>query len=74
MAIGAKKQLEQLLSKQVDRKEFLTHVGAAGLGIIGVTGLLKALNDSQSKPHSSGYGSSPYGGHNQKSSTKTNHV
>ena len=58
--------LDRLLTKDVDRREFLTHIGAAGLGIIGITSLLKALNDSQSKTTSSGYGSSAYGGGDSK--------
>ncbi len=57
---------DQLLSKEVDRREFLAHVGAAGLGIIGVTSIIKALTGSQTKKSSSGYGGSSYGGGERK--------
>lgn len=57
-----KKPLDRLLSQEVDRKEFLAHIGAAGLGMIGVSSLIKALTDHGSPRPSSDYGSSGYGG------------
>ena len=57
------KPVKQLLSKEMDRREFLAHVGAGVLAVVGITGLLKNLNDFRGKNHvSSGYGSSIYGG------------
>jgi len=59
-----KKPLNNLLQKEVDRKEFLTHVGAGALAVIGVTSLLKALGEDN-KTSSAGYGGSSYGGGNK---------
>lgn len=56
-----KDQIEQLFSKEMTRKEFLQHVGAAALVVLGVSGLVNAL---QPKHHARtlGYGASAYGG------------
>ena len=54
--------LQDLLDKEMDRKEFLTHAGAAVLALVGIAGLLKSLNDIGHKSVSSGYGSGSYGG------------
>ena len=57
---------ENLLETEVDRREFLAYCGATFLGVLGVSGLIKAL--TQSNPSTSrrttsgGYGSSTYGG------------
>ncbi len=59
------KNLQKLFDKEMNRKEFLAHLGAAGLTIVGVSGLLKSLLNYSSKPRqhvSDGYGSSSYGG------------
>ncbi len=61
----AQKNLQKLLDKQMNRKQFLAHVGAGALLVTGVSGLLKNLVDFGGKPRSSvagGYGSSSYGG------------
>ena len=51
----------------MNRKEFLLHLGAGALTIVGISGLLKTLNGFSTKPKvSSGYGSSPYGGKSLK--------
>lgn len=59
------KSLQRLFEKKMDRKEFLLHIGAAVLAIIGVSGLLKNLISynprSRSQP-SVGYGKTNYGG------------
>ena len=65
-------QIDQLLNKEMDRKDFLKHVGLAAIAITGATTILrilvnqpsavsgtKKLADSSSK---SGYGASSYGG------------
>jgi len=55
--------LKELLEKDMDRKEFLAHVSAGLLAVVGITGLLKTLNNYSTKTSvQSGYGSSPYGG------------
>ncbi|HUD07344.1 MAG TPA: hypothetical protein VMR34_05665 [Candidatus Saccharimonadales bacterium] len=57
---------EQLLNKQMNRKEFMAHIGAALLIILGLTGLVKTLINYNSKPEEaivseSSYGNSTYG-------------
>jgi len=60
------KNLQKLFNKPMDRKQFLAHVGAGALAIVGVSGLLKNLVDlGGSQPvaqRADGYGSSAYGG------------
>lgn len=52
--------VENVLSKEMDRKQFLTHVGAGLLAVVGISGIIKTLGDN--KPAHSGYGASVYGG------------
>lgn len=59
-------ELQELMQKEMSRKEFLRIVGAGVLGIIGVTGLLQNLHKlagahTKQNQSVSGYGSSPYG-------------
>lgn len=61
------KPVDQLLSKEMDRKQFLAHVGAGALTIMGVSGLIKGLVNYSGRSHhlssgSGGYGGSSYGG------------
>lgn len=56
-----KAQIDELFRSQMTRKEFVQHVGAAFLILIGVGGVIKALLGTQAKPKL-GYGSSAYGG------------
>jgi predicted tellurium resistance membrane protein TerC len=59
--------LNQLLDKEMDRREFLAHVGAAIVAMIGLSSILKALNGAdhqQTQQDSSavpGFGIGPYG-------------
>lgn len=66
------KEIEALLQKEVDRKEFLRLMGAAILGVVGVTGLVhnlaklgggsgSASTQKQSSNKAAGYGRSAYG-------------
>jgi hypothetical protein len=59
-----REQIDALLAKEMDRKEFLQHVGAGLMIVLGISGVLKAL--TQQQPHARkqgmGYGSSAYGG------------
>ncbi len=62
------KPVDQLLKKEMDRRQFLAHIGAGALTIMGVSGLIKGLvNYSGRSSHhlssgSGGYGGSSYGG------------
>lgn len=59
------KNLQKLFEKPMNRREFLAHVGAGTLAVIGVSGLIKTLLAHDAAPHrhvATGYGSSPYGG------------
>lgn len=60
--------VNDLLEKQMDRREFLTHTGAALLAIIGITGVLNSLSGADKKNRSHGYGGSVYGGRNDSDS------
>lgn len=57
-------QIDTLFSKEMSRKEFLQHVGSGLLIVLGISGMLKALNGQQSssRPQGMGYGASAYGG------------
>lgn len=61
-----KAQVGQLLEKEMDRKDFLRHIGVAVAVIAGVPTLLSAINRLQTGPIGDvrhvGYGSSAYGG------------
>ncbi len=65
-----KKQLDGLLTQEMDRKSFLQYSGGIVLGLIGITGLVRLILSSnrlsggstiQKPPTSGGYGSSRYG-------------
>lgn len=61
------KNLQQLFEKEMDRRQFLAHVGAGALIIMGVSGLIKNLlhfggSSAPRQSIASGYGSSAYGG------------
>ena len=57
-----KKDLQQLLEKQVDRKDFLKHVAFGVVALTGVTALTKSLNGFGTKHQTSGFGAGSYGG------------
>ena len=60
-----RKQLDTVLQKEVDRKDFLKHVGIAAAAIVGVPTLLKVVGQGSLTPGRSsaaGYGASAYGG------------
>lgn len=70
-----KQQINDLLQKEMDRKDFLKHMGVAAVALIGVPAVIKALSQSstQSSAQSTknmGYGLSAYGG--SLSSSKVN--
>jgi hypothetical protein len=60
-----KDQLQTLLNKEMSRKEFLQHVGAALLMLFGISGLINSLTHKTTQTNrvqNIGYGSSAYGG------------
>lgn len=57
-----KKDIQQLLDKQVDRKDFLKHVVFGVVAMSGVAAVTKSLNGFGSKPQANGFGSGTYGG------------
>lgn len=57
------KGLQQLLQKDMDRKEFLQHVGVGVAAVVGITTVVNTVSQlGKNKTYSSGYGSSVYGG------------
>lgn len=66
---NARQELDSLLEKRMDRLTFIKHIGLGFGAIIGVTGVIKAMNSLNSsssvshlKTQTFGYGSSSYGG------------
>lgn len=60
-----KTQLNDLLSREMSRKEFLQYIGSGVLVLFGVSGLMRALLQLQPKSSRAvgmSYGSSAYGG------------
>lgn len=62
-------KLNQLLEKEVSRKEFLQHMGVITVGILGITALQTRFNQSidqqvkkVSSKSSNSYGTRTYGG------------
>lgn len=60
-----KAQINELLEREVDRKQFLQYSLAVFLAAFGVTGLIQALLSSdtrisKNKQHSNGYNSARY--------------
>lgn len=63
-------RIGNLLDQEMDRGEFLGYVGAATLAVLGVTSMLKSLENvfagsdqqNESVAQNAGYGGSVYGG------------
>jgi len=53
--------LNQLLEKEVDRKEFLLYLGFILLALTGVSGVLKNISSITQGKQQKGFGSGPYG-------------
>ncbi|MCB9813260.1 MAG: hypothetical protein H6772_02525 [Pseudomonadales bacterium] len=57
---------DTLFSKEMNRKEFLLHIGVVLLTLFGISGILRTLSNphilSSSKQHLSTFGSGTYGG------------
>ena len=56
------KDLTNLLTKEMDRRDFLKHVAIGMVAMTGLGALVRTLNDVGSKKQSVGYGASAYGG------------
>lgn len=60
--------LQELFEKPMGRREFLGYLGAGFLAIIGVSGLIKSLqqrthqSSGYNRKQADGYGATPYGG------------
>jgi hypothetical protein len=56
---------DELLSKEMTRKEFLLHIGLLLLTLTGISSLLRTISDphlaSRNTKSSKGFGSGPYG-------------
>lgn len=58
-----KNDLNSLLAKEMDRREFLKHIGIGVVALTGASALLKTLNSiSGPTRRTSGFGSGAYGG------------
>jgi hypothetical protein len=55
--------LTNLLSKEMDRRDFLKHVAFGLVALTGMSTFLKAMSDMSPQHRNIGYGASAYGGH-----------
>lgn len=60
------KDLTSLLTKEMDRRDFLKHVGIGFVALTGMATILKTLNDFTPRRRVVGYGTSAYGGGNSR--------
>jgi hypothetical protein len=62
--MSIKGTVDEVIKTPMSRREFLWHVGAGILALIGVSGFLKALQGTQAGNSAAkgGYGDSTYGG------------
>ena len=66
-----KKDLDNLLQKQMDRRDFLKHVGIGFVALTGISTLVKTLSTvSSPKAQTAGYGASVYGGNRASSNER----
>lgn len=73
------KQIDEILQKRMDRKDFLKHVGMGVAIITGTAGIIKMFKPStnnvsktnRQQPVAMGYGASAYGGHPSTASAKS---
>jgi len=62
-------RFSELLTKQMDRKAFLVHVGAGFVLLSGISAMLLAFTGTQKRTHVKGPSAAGYGG---KKSSKAN--
>jgi hypothetical protein len=53
--------VQQLMVKEVDRKQFLLYMGAVVLALTGVSGFIKALTEPRGGSSMGSYGGTGYG-------------
>lgn len=68
--MSGSKPIKNLLSQEMDRRQFLGFLGAAVLVVTGVSGVVGGLSRLSGKSGSGGYGASAYGGSPAKSAPK----
>jgi hypothetical protein len=61
--------MQKLLQKEMDRKDFIKHVGIGFAAILGITTILKTISTMSGSQKTVGYSSGVYGG-NGKSGTQ----
>lgn len=54
--------LTNLLTKEMDRRDFLKHVAFGFVALTGMSTFLKAMSDMSPQRQNVGYGASAYGG------------
>ena len=54
-------QIANLFEKEMDRKDFLRHIGIAFVAVVGLSTILTALERMSSSDKTGGYGGSAYG-------------
>lgn len=57
-----KEGIQKLLQSEMSRRDFIKFMGAASLGVIGVTSIVRGLHGLTEQQVQSGYGSGAYGG------------
>ena len=57
-----KQDLQQLLAKEVDRKDFLKHIGFGLVALTGVAALTKSVANFGGQARTNGFGAGVYGG------------
>lgn len=55
-------EVQSLLQKKMDRREFIRHVGVGFAAIVGITTLIRALSSMNGNKHTTGYSAGTYGG------------
>jgi hypothetical protein len=61
--MSMKQQLNSILSKEMDRKDFLKHLAVGSVAVVGAGWLLRfTTTKPEQKVSSGGYGDSAYGG------------
>jgi hypothetical protein len=56
------KSIQNLLKREMNRRDFLGFIGALVLAVVGATGIMRGLSSLGRERSGSSYGSSPYGG------------
>lgn len=59
-------EIQTLLAKEVDRRDFLKHVGLTLLALTGVAATARTLTSFGTKQQTSGFGAGVYGGPKQR--------